>query len=56
MPATMPANGDAPEATATPKHKGNATKKTTTLAGRSFFKDLNKEVLDFIELFNFLMS
>ncbi len=35
MPATMPAKGGAPEATAIPKHNGNATRNTTVPAVRS---------------------
>lgn len=36
MPEITPDNNGAPLAKATPKHSGNATKKTTTLAGKSF--------------------
>ncbi len=42
-PAIKPANGGASLATAIPKHSGNATKNTTILAGKSFFKYLNIE-------------
>ena len=35
-PAMMPDMGGAPEPRAIPKHSGNATKKTTTDAGKSF--------------------
>ena len=42
IPAIMPANKGAPDARAIPKHNGTATKKTTMLAGRSFFKCFNK--------------
>jgi hypothetical protein len=35
MPAIKPDNGGAPEAKAMPRHKGSATRKTTTEAGRS---------------------
>jgi hypothetical protein len=34
-PETIPENNGAPEAKAIPKHKGNATKKTTNPAARS---------------------
>lgn len=42
MPEIMPENNGAPEASAIPKHKGNATKKTTNPAGRSSFKYFNE--------------
>jgi hypothetical protein len=45
IPAIKPANGGASLATAIPKHNGSATKNTTILAGRSFFKDLNISIL-----------
>ncbi len=35
MPAITPENKGAPDAKAIPKQRGNATKKTTKLAGRS---------------------
>ena len=35
MPATMPDISGAPDASATPRHKGNATSATTTEAGTS---------------------
>ena len=35
IPAMTPENKGAPLARATPRHKGSATKKTTTLAGKS---------------------
>ena len=41
IPAIKPEKRGAPLAKAIPKHKGNATKKTTILAGKSFFKVLN---------------
>ena len=41
IPAISPENNGAPLAKAIPKHKGNATKNTTTLAGRSFLMCLN---------------
>jgi hypothetical protein len=37
IPAITPENKGAPLANATPKQRGNATKNTTTLAGKSFF-------------------
>jgi hypothetical protein len=37
-PATTPENKGAPEASAMPRHSGNATKKTTIDAGTSAFK------------------
>lgn len=40
IPVNNPANNGAPEAIAIPKHSGNATKNTTTLAGKSYFKSL----------------
>ena len=49
MPAMMPANKGAPDASAIPRHRGTATKNTTMLAGKSFFKLLNK-LLCFIRL------
>ena len=42
IPAIMPENSGAPEAKAIPKQSGNATKKTTILAGISFFIFFNK--------------
>jgi hypothetical protein len=41
IPAIIPENNGAPEASATPRHNGSATKKTTILAGRSFLISLN---------------
>jgi hypothetical protein len=41
-PAITPENKGAPEAKAMPKHKGKATKNTTTLAGRSLLNSLNR--------------
>jgi hypothetical protein len=41
IPAINPENKGAPLASAIPKHNGSATKKTTILAGMSFFKYLN---------------
>ncbi len=41
IPAISPENKGAPLAKAIPKHKGNATKNTTILAGKSLFKCLN---------------
>jgi hypothetical protein len=38
----IPANGGAPLATAIPKHRGNATKKTTIPESKSDLKYLNK--------------
>jgi len=38
IPVHKPANHGAPEASAMPKHKGKATRKTTILAGKSYFK------------------
>ena len=38
IPAIKPENKGAPLAKAIPKHRGRATKKTTILAGKSFFK------------------
>ena len=38
IPEIIPENSGAPDAKAIPKHKGNATKKTTNPAGRSSFK------------------
>ena len=40
MPAIIPENKGAPDASAMPKHKGKATKKTTKPAGISSFKYL----------------
>jgi hypothetical protein len=45
IPAITPAKSGAPLAKAIPKHKGNATKKTTTLEGRSLFKCLNIKLI-----------
>ena len=42
MPAIIPANNGAPDAKAMPRQSGTATKKTTMLAGKSFFMFLNK--------------
>ena len=41
IPAINPENKGAPLAKAIPKHNGSATKKTTILAGKSFFIVLN---------------
>ena len=41
IPDIKPENKGAPLASAIPKHKGSATKKTTILAGKSAFKFLN---------------
>jgi hypothetical protein len=41
IPEINPENKGAPLARAIPKHKGKATKNTTTLAGRSFLMCLN---------------
>ena len=40
IPAISPENKGAPLANAIPKQRGMATKNTTTLAGKSFFKFL----------------
>src|SRR5690606_5265967 len=40
IPVNSPANNGAPDAIAIPKHSGSATKNTTTLAGKSYFKSL----------------
>ena len=40
IPAIIPENKGAPDASAMPKHKGKATKKTTSPAGKSSFKYL----------------
>jgi hypothetical protein len=40
----MPDNGGAPDANAIPKHKGNATKKTTRPDGKSAFKFVKRFV------------
>ncbi|GGE31156.1 hypothetical protein GCM10011516_31130 [Sphingobacterium cellulitidis] len=40
IPVNIPANNGAPDAMAIPKHNGNATKKTTILEGKSYFKSL----------------
>ena len=52
MPAIKPANNGAPLANAIPRHKGNATKKTTILAGISFLRLL--KILLFIHLYFYL--
>jgi hypothetical protein len=44
IPAIKPEKRGAPLASAIPKHKGNATKKTTILAGRSFLIYLNIDI------------
>ncbi len=41
IPEIIPDNKGAPLAKATPKHKGSATKKTTILAGKSYFNFVN---------------
>src|SRR5690606_13142818 len=38
IPVNIPENSGAPEASAIPRHNGKATRKTTTLAGKSCFK------------------
>ena len=45
IPAIIPDNGGASDATAIPKHRGTATKKTIIEAGKSFLKCLNMELL-----------
>ena len=50
IPAIKPEKRGAPLARAIPKQRGNATKNTTTLAGRSCFKFDNRFVF-FILLF-----
>jgi hypothetical protein len=50
-PVIIPANGGAPEATAIPKHKGNATRKTTKPERVSVFIYENIEFLLFILIF-----
>ena len=42
IPAMIPENSGAPEASAMPKQSGTATRKTTRPAGASFFKLENK--------------
>jgi hypothetical protein len=41
MPAIRPDNIGAPDASAIPRHKGSATKNTTTLLGASYLKFTN---------------
>ena len=41
IPAMIPENSGAPDASAIPKHSGKATKKTTRPAGQSSFTYLN---------------
>ena len=48
IPAIIPESGGAPEANAMPKHRGNATKKTTIPEGRFCFKSA-KIFFDFSE-------
>ena len=48
IPEMMPAKGGAPEATAIPRHSGNATKKTTSPESASVFKGKNDDVFNFI--------
>lgn len=48
IPAIIPENKGAPEAKAMPKHNGVATRKTTTLAGKSLFRLAKILELDFI--------
>lgn len=43
MPATMPASSGAPEASEIPRHRGSATKNTTSPAGASWPIDLNTD-------------
>ncbi len=40
IPVKIPANRGAPDAIAIPRHNGKATKNTTILAGKSYFKSL----------------
>jgi hypothetical protein len=47
-PVIIPAKGGAPDATAIPKHKGNATKKTTRPDNVSVFIKENNELFLFI--------
>ena len=47
IPAIIPENKGAPDASAMPKHNGNATKKTTSPAGKSFLKYLKENSLLF---------
>jgi hypothetical protein len=37
----IPENNGAPDASAMPRHRGRATRKTTTPEGKSFFRYLN---------------
>ncbi len=46
IPAINPDKGGASLAKAIPKQSGNATKKTTILAGISFFKYLNIKIIN----------
>ena len=51
IPAIIPEKSGAPDANAIPKHKGNATKKTTNPAGRSSFKNFNEKEPNLLRLF-----
>jgi hypothetical protein len=45
IPAIKPENSGAPLAKAIPRHKGKATKNTTTLDGKSLLKCLNISII-----------
>jgi len=42
IPESMPAYNGAPEASAIPRHKGNATKKTEIPAGKSYLSHTSR--------------
>lgn len=47
IPAIIPEKSGAPDASAIPRHKGTATRKTTILAGISYFKLFINEFVSF---------
>ena len=56
IPVINPAKGDAPDATATPRQSGKATKNTTRPAGKSFLKYLKvKKCLKLLWLFTYVI-
>lgn len=52
IPAIIPDNGGAPDASAIPKHKGSATKNTTSPEGKFSLIPPNNEIAFFIFIEN----
>ena len=56
IPAIKPEKSGAPEAKAIPKHSGKATKNTTILAGKSFFRFEKNPFLTELIIFIFTLK